>query len=190
MKDVRSLYHEPNHCFAQRKKNTKIKHLHKFRLSNLFMTSVNKNLRRNKNNKFIKKKCSPFFTDTDVSVAPVATAIEQNSATSLLLNNNNNNNSNAANNNALQSVQTLSACSICGDRATGKHYGASSCDGCKGFFRRSVRKNQSYACRFSRNCVVDKDKRNQCRYCRLRKCFKAGMKKEGTFVWFSSLKCA
>ncbi|KOX67337.1 Transcription factor HNF-4 like protein [Melipona quadrifasciata] len=51
-------------------------------------------------------------------------------------------------------------CAICGDRATGKHYGAASCDG------------------FNRNCVVDKDKRNQCRYCRLRKCFKAGMKKE------------
>lgn len=33
--------------------------------------------------------------------------------------------------------------------------------------------------RFSRQCVVDKDKRNQCRYCRLRKCFRAGMKKEG-----------
>ncbi|XP_063439202.1 hepatocyte nuclear factor 4-gamma-like isoform X2 [Mytilus trossulus] len=69
-------------------------------------------------------------------------------------------------------------CAICGDRATGKHYGASSCDGCKGFFRRSVRKNHVYSCRFSRNCVVDKDKRNQCRYCRLRKCFRAGMKKE------------
>nr|XP_031830668.1 hepatocyte nuclear factor 4-gamma isoform X5 [Nomia melanderi] len=69
-------------------------------------------------------------------------------------------------------------CAICGDRATGKHYGAASCDGCKGFFRRSVRKNHLYACRFNRNCVVDKDKRNQCRYCRLRKCFKAGMKKE------------
>ncbi|KAM4018290.1 hepatocyte nuclear factor 4-beta-like isoform 2-T2 [Anomaloglossus baeobatrachus] len=67
-----------------------------------------------------------------------------------------------------------SLCAICGDRATGKHYGASSCDGCKGFFRRSVRKNHM----FSRQCVVDKDKRNQCRYCRLRKCFRAGMKKE------------
>lgn len=70
------------------------------------------------------------------------------------------------------------SCAICGDRATGKHYGASSCDGCKGFFRRSIRKSHVYSCRFSRQCVVDKDKRNQCRYCRLRKCFQAGMKKE------------
>ncbi|GFU54817.1 hepatocyte nuclear factor 4-alpha [Nephila pilipes] len=69
-------------------------------------------------------------------------------------------------------------CAICGDRATGKHYGASSCDGCKGFFRRSVRKNHVYTCRFTRSCVMDKDKRNQCRYCRLKKCFRAGMKKE------------
>ncbi|GFR82825.1 hepatocyte nuclear factor 4-gamma [Elysia marginata] len=53
-----------------------------------------------------------------------------------------------------------------------------SCDGCKGFFRRSVRRNHVYACRANRHCVMDKDKRNQCRYCRLRKCFRAGMKKE------------
>ena len=70
-------------------------------------------------------------------------------------------------------------CSICLDRATGKHYGAASCDGCKGFFRRSVRKNHMYTCRFQRNCTIDKDKRNQCRYCRLKKCFRAGMRKEG-----------
>ncbi|XP_065201989.1 hepatocyte nuclear factor 4-gamma-like isoform X2 [Planococcus citri] len=83
-------------------------------------------------------------------------------------------------NSVMSNVAAISQyCSICGDRATGKHYGAASCDGCKGFFRRSVRKNHIYACRFNRNCVVDKDKRNQCRYCRLRKCFKAGMKKEG-----------
>ncbi|XP_051538842.1 hepatocyte nuclear factor 4-gamma-like isoform X2 [Myxocyprinus asiaticus] len=71
-----------------------------------------------------------------------------------------------------------SNCAICGDKATGKHYGASSCDGCKGFFRRSIRKSHVYSCRFSRQCVVDKDKRNQCRFCRLHKCFRAGMKKE------------
>ncbi|XP_062921380.1 hepatocyte nuclear factor 4-gamma-like isoform X3 [Mobula hypostoma] len=71
-----------------------------------------------------------------------------------------------------------SLCAICGDRATGKHYGASSCDGCKGFFRRSIRKSHVYSCRFNRQCVIDKDKRNQCRYCRLKKCFRAGMKKE------------
>lgn len=85
----------------------------------------------------------------------------------------------ANNSNLLLNTSAVSVCAICGDRATGKHYGASSCDGCKGFFRRSVRKNHLYTCRFSRNCTVDKDKRNQCRYCRLRKCFKAGMKKEG-----------
>ncbi|XP_042196409.1 hepatocyte nuclear factor 4-beta isoform X2 [Callorhinchus milii] len=86
--------------------------------------------------------------------------------------------SEAGNNNVLMSNGVTSLCAICGDRATGKHYGASSCDGCKGFFRRSVRKNHVYSCRFNRQCVVDKDKRNQCRYCRLRKCFRAGMKKE------------
>ncbi|XP_063815626.1 hepatocyte nuclear factor 4-alpha isoform X3 [Pseudophryne corroboree] len=80
--------------------------------------------------------------------------------------------------NSANGIGINSLCAICGDRATGKHYGASSCDGCKGFFRRSVRKNHMYSCRFNRLCVVDKDKRNQCRYCRLKKCFRAGMKKE------------
>ncbi|CAL4106005.1 unnamed protein product, partial [Meganyctiphanes norvegica] len=80
--------------------------------------------------------------------------------------------------NGSSSTNSILSCTICGDRATGKHYGAHSCDGCKGFFRRSVRKNHTYTCRFNRSCIVDKDKRNQCRYCRLRKCIRAGMKKE------------
>uniref|UniRef100_A0AAR2LK33 Hepatocyte nuclear factor 4, alpha n=1 Tax=Pygocentrus nattereri TaxID=42514 RepID=A0AAR2LK33_PYGNA len=84
----------------------------------------------------------------------------------------------SANMNTANHLGTGTLCAICGDRATGKHYGASSCDGCKGFFRRSVRKNHMYSCRFNRQCIVDKDKRNQCRYCRLKKCFRAGMKKE------------
>ncbi|XP_032897365.1 hepatocyte nuclear factor 4-alpha isoform X2 [Amblyraja radiata] len=86
--------------------------------------------------------------------------------------------SEVTNMNVSNSLGVGALCAICGDRATGKHYGASSCDGCKGFFRRSVRKNHMYTCRFNRQCIVDKDKRNQCRYCRLKKCFRAGMKKE------------
>lgn len=48
------------------------------------------------------------------------------------------------------------ACAICGDRATGKHYGAASCDGCKGFFRRSVRKNHQYTCRYTWHSLGEK----------------------------------
>lgn len=52
------------------------------------------------------------------------------------------------NGNATITAAVATWCAICGDRATGKHYGAASCDGCKGFFRRSVRKNHVYTCRF------------------------------------------
>ncbi|CAO2577866.1 Hepatocyte nuclear factor 4-alpha, partial [Lemmus lemmus] len=54
--------------------------------------------------------------------------------------------SEGANLNSSNSLGVSALCAICGDRATGKHYGASSCDGCKGFFRRSVRKNHMYSC--------------------------------------------
>ncbi|CAJ0595801.1 unnamed protein product [Cylicocyclus nassatus] len=71
---------------------------------------------------------------------------------------------------------TTIACHICDDRATGKHYGAISCDGCKGFFRRSIRKRHNYVCRFNKCCDVTKNQRNACRSCRLQKCIEAGMK--------------
>ena len=70
-------------------------------------------------------------------------------------------------------------CSICGDRASGKHYGVYSCEGCKGFFKRTVRKDLTYACREERNCIIDKRQRNRCQYCRYQKCLMMGMKREG-----------
>ncbi|XP_055352848.1 retinoic acid receptor RXR-alpha-B-like isoform X2 [Paramacrobiotus metropolitanus] len=69
-------------------------------------------------------------------------------------------------------------CSICGDRASGKHYGVFSCEGCKGFFKRTVRKDLTYACREERSCIVDKRQRNRCQYCRYQKCLEMGMRRE------------
>merc|ERR1719158_2129764 len=69
-------------------------------------------------------------------------------------------------------------CVICGDRASGKHYGVYSCEGCKGFFKRTVRKELTYACREDKQCLIDKRQRNRCRYCRYHKCLSMGMKRE------------
>uniref|UniRef100_A0A914CA83 Nuclear receptor domain-containing protein n=1 Tax=Acrobeloides nanus TaxID=290746 RepID=A0A914CA83_9BILA len=52
----------------------------------------------------------------------------------------------------------MTICAICGDRATGKHFGAISCHSCKGFFRRTIRLGYKYKCRFVENCKVDKSK--------------------------------
>ncbi|XP_034241712.1 COUP transcription factor 2 isoform X1 [Thrips palmi] len=69
-------------------------------------------------------------------------------------------------------------CIVCGDKSSGKHYGQFTCEGCKSFFKRSVRRNLTYSCRGNRNCPIDQHHRNQCQYCRLKKCLKMGMRKE------------
>lgn len=69
-------------------------------------------------------------------------------------------------------------CAVCGDRASGKHYGVYSCEGCKGFFKRTVRKYLTYTCRDEKECVIDKRQRNRCQFCRYKKCLAMGMKKE------------
>lgn len=63
---------------------------------------------------------------------------------------------------------------------SGKHYGVYSCEGCKGFFKRTVRKDLTYTCRDNKDCVIDKRQRNRCQYCRYQKCLAMGMKREGT----------
>lgn len=76
-------------------------------------------------------------------------------------------------------------CVVCGDKSSGKHYGQFTCEGCKSFFKRSVRRNLTYTCRANRNCPIDQHHRNQCQYCRLKKCLKVGMRREGIGIFCS-----
>ncbi|XP_062873671.1 nuclear receptor ROR-beta isoform X1 [Trichomycterus rosablanca] len=69
-------------------------------------------------------------------------------------------------------------CKICGDKSSGIHYGVITCEGCKGFFRRSQQNNASYSCPRQRNCLIDRTNRNRCQHCRLQKCLTLGMSRD------------
>lgn len=69
-------------------------------------------------------------------------------------------------------------CAVCGDRASGYHFHAMTCEGCKGFFRRTVIKGVQFTCPFTRSCTITKAKRRQCQSCRYQKCLDVGMRKD------------
>uniref|UniRef100_A0A3P9JY67 Peroxisome proliferator-activated receptor alpha a n=3 Tax=Oryzias latipes TaxID=8090 RepID=A0A3P9JY67_ORYLA len=76
---------------------------------------------------------------------------------------------------AEDSVGPLSLeCRVCSDRASGFHYGVHACEGCKGFFRRTIRLKLEYN-KCERNCKIQKKNRNKCQYCRFNKCMIVGM---------------
>ncbi|XP_032157451.1 bile acid receptor-like isoform X1 [Mustela erminea] len=66
-------------------------------------------------------------------------------------------------------------CVVCGDKASGYHYNALTCEGCKGFFRRSITKNAVYHCKNGGHCEMDMYMRRKCQECRLKKCKAVGM---------------
>lgn len=69
-------------------------------------------------------------------------------------------------------------CAVCGDIAACQHYGVRTCEGCKGFFKRTVQKGAKYVCLADKACPVDKRRRNRCQFCRFQKCLAVGMVKE------------
>ncbi|XP_010979872.1 nuclear receptor subfamily 1 group I member 2 [Camelus dromedarius] len=53
------------------------------------------------------------------------------------------------------------------------------CEGCKGFFRRAMKRNARPRCLFRKGtCEITRKTRRQCQACRLRKCLESGMRKE------------
>ncbi|CAG2100063.1 unnamed protein product [Medioppia subpectinata] len=68
-------------------------------------------------------------------------------------------------------------CQICGEKATGSHFSAITCESCKSFFRRNaINKVDQFKCFLGGNCLIDRKNRNTCKKCRLNKCFVVGMK--------------
>lgn len=69
-------------------------------------------------------------------------------------------------------------CAVCGDKATGIHYRVQSCEGCKGFWRRTIQRNMGsrYTCKlWTETCPVTPETRGRCQRCRYLACVKAGM---------------
>lgn len=70
-------------------------------------------------------------------------------------------------------------CRVCGDKANGYHFNVMTCEGCKGFFRRAMKRNVRLRCPFRKGtCEITRKTRRQCQACRLHKCLESGMKKE------------
>ncbi|KAJ6218303.1 hypothetical protein RDWZM_009460 [Blomia tropicalis] len=70
-------------------------------------------------------------------------------------------------------------CLVCGDTASGFHYGVASCEACKAFFKRTIQGNIEYTCPATNNCEINKRRRKACQACRFQKCLRMGMLKEG-----------
>ncbi|ROL55613.1 Nuclear receptor subfamily 1 group D member 2 [Anabarilius grahami] len=70
-------------------------------------------------------------------------------------------------------------CKVCGDVASGFHYGVHACEGCKGFFRRSIQQNIQYKkCLKNETCPIMRINRNRCQQCRFKKCLLVGMSRD------------
>ncbi|KAL1258642.1 hypothetical protein QQF64_009219 [Cirrhinus molitorella] len=70
-------------------------------------------------------------------------------------------------------------CKVCGDVASGFHYGVHACEGCKGFFRRSIQQNIQYKkCLKTESCTIVRINRNRCQQCRFKKCLSVGMSRD------------
>nr|CAH8823312.1 unnamed protein product [Trichobilharzia regenti] len=146
--------------------------------SSSFLTGNNHNTSINNNN----NSSTPILSSPSLSLSTTSTP----PTISISPNNNNNSKLSKITNYNLNDIHPVPVgeaechqlCLVCGDNAACQHYGVRTCEGCKGFFKRTIQKNAQYVCLQAKNCVVDKRRRNRCQYCRFQKCLKVGMVKE------------
>ncbi|CAC5385736.1 unnamed protein product [Mytilus coruscus] len=114
---------------------------------------------------------SPLDTDNDDALSHVSSLVNSNH----ISNNYSRQNSTSS---SSKTLHCLPPCRICEEKASGFHYGVNTCEACKGFFRRSIKRVTQYKCVESNNsCVIEPGKRNICPKCRFDKCVKVGMSK-------------
>ncbi|XP_070506342.1 probable nuclear hormone receptor HR3 isoform X2 [Chironomus tepperi] len=121
-----------------------------------------------------------------ISMPPSASSASSSSSTistNIGLNKNNNGSQDGSSEkiktpNSIRAQIEIIPCKVCGDKSSGVHYGVITCEGCKGFFRRSQSSVVNYQCPRNKQCVVDRVNRNRCQYCRLQKCLKLGMSRD------------
>ncbi|ESO12854.1 hypothetical protein HELRODRAFT_62910 [Helobdella robusta] len=77
----------------------------------------------------------------------------------------------------------LPPCRVCGEKASGLHYGVNTCEACKAFFRRNLQRGAGYKCLENNKCLILPGKRSSCSACRFNKCLALGMCKEGLCVF-------
>ncbi|RUS77890.1 hypothetical protein EGW08_014321, partial [Elysia chlorotica] len=66
-------------------------------------------------------------------------------------------------------------CRVCGNKASGLHFGVNTCEACNEFFRRSLKRGANYHCSRNLSCKVWGKKRSPCSSCRYRRCLEVGM---------------
>ena len=72
-------------------------------------------------------------------------------------------------------------CAVCHGDASGKHFGAYTCESCKLFFLRILKiksGGRPLICANSNKCLITVNTRSMCRACRFKKCCDAGMSRD------------
>lgn len=70
-------------------------------------------------------------------------------------------------------------CVVCGAASIGRRWGVEACDPCAQFFYINYGSRDSVRCKHGQTCVITRENRFQCRFCRIQKCIAVGMDASG-----------